>query len=111
VLVTIIDEKAATWEHHADRRSADLITSASTAAHAGLLLGVAEYTAIEFGELQRHPDQEAVYCVSGRGVIRVGDDEHEIMPGRAVYIGRDVAHSTRRTGPEPVKVIYVHAPD
>ena len=63
-----IDENAAAWEQLADRRSADLITSASTAAHAGLSLGVAEYTASEFGELQRHPDQEAVYCVSGRGL-------------------------------------------
>jgi mannose-6-phosphate isomerase-like protein (cupin superfamily) len=29
----------------------------------------------------------------------------------AFYIGRGVAHATRRTGPEPVKVVYVHAPD
>lgn len=110
-MAVIVDENAAAWEQHADRRSADLISAANTPAHAGLSLGVAEYTASEFGELQRHPDQEAVYCVSGQGVIRVGEEEFAIFPGRAVYIGRNVAHATRRTGPEPVKVVYVHAPD
>lgn len=106
-----VDENNLKWEQHSDRRSVDLISPAATPAHGGLSLGVAAYTATEFGPLQRHDDQEAVYCLSGRGVIRVGEEEHEIYPGRAFYVGRGVAHATRRTGPEPVKVVYVHAPD
>jgi len=107
----VVDENDVDWQQHPDRRSADLISAANSPAHAGLSLGVAVYTASEYGALQRHDDQEAVYCVSGRGLIRVGDEEHEIYPGLAVYVGRGVAHATRRTGPEPVQVVYVHAPD
>ncbi|MGI6206634.1 MAG: cupin domain-containing protein [Anaerolineae bacterium] len=107
----VVDENELTWQQHPDRRSTDLIRPGDTPAHAGLSLGVAEYTSTEYGELQRHGDQEAVYCVSGRGIIRVGDEEYEIFPGRAVYVGKGVPHATRRTGPEPVKVVYVHAPD
>ena len=107
----VVDENSVRWEKYPDRRSVDLISTVNTPAHGGLSLGVAEYTASEYGALQRHDDQEAVYCVSGYGVIRIGDEEHEIYPGLAVYIGRNVAHATRRTGPEPVKVVYVHAPD
>ncbi len=107
----IVDENTVTWQEHADRRSTDLIAPGVTPAHAGLSLGVAEYTALEYGDLQRHPDQEVVYCVSGKGMIRVGEEEHQIFPGRAIYVGREVAHATRRTGSDPVKVVYVHAPD
>ena len=105
------DENTTRWDCHPDRRSTDLISADNTPAHRGLSLGVAEYTAEQYGELQRHDDQEAVYCVSGQGIIRVGDDEYEILPGRAFFIGRGVAHATRRTSAEPVKVVYVHAPD
>ncbi len=107
----VVDENELTWQQHPDRRSTDLISEANTPAHAGLSIGVAEYTSTEFGALQRHGDQEVVYCVSGRGFIRVGDAEYDIFPGRAVYVGRNVAHATRRTSVEPVKVVYVHAPD
>ena len=107
----VVHENEFTWQEHSDRRSVDLIAPGETPAHGGLSLGVAEYTATEYGPPQRHDDQEAVYCVSGRGTICVGEQEHEMRPGVAVYIGRGVAHATRRTGPEPVKVVYVHAPD
>jgi mannose-6-phosphate isomerase-like protein (cupin superfamily) len=106
-----VDENEVQWQELADRRSADLIVPGATPAHGGLVLGVAVYTAESYGPLQVHDDQEAVYCVSGKGMIRIGEEEFEIQPGRAFYIGRGVAHATRRTGPEPVKVVYVHAPD
>jgi len=105
-----IGENEVQWDELPDRRSAELIVPGLTPAFAGLSLGVAVYHAEEFGELQRHDDQEALYCVSGVGVIRIGDDEYEIRPGCAFYVGRGVAHATRRTGPEFVKVVYVHAP-
>jgi len=107
----VVDENDFSWQQHSDRRSTDLISESNTPAHAGLSVGVAEYTSTDYGPLQRHEDQEAVYCVSGRGTIRVGDEEYDMVPGRAVYVGRGVAHATKRTGPEPVKVVYIHAPD
>ncbi|MHB0876099.1 MAG: cupin domain-containing protein [Anaerolineae bacterium] len=105
-----VGENDVQWEEHPDRTSADLIAPGLTPAFAGLSLGVAVYHAEEYGELQRHGDQEAVYCVSGRGTIRIGDEEFDIYPGRSFYVGRGVPHATRRTGPENVKVVYVHAP-
>lgn len=109
-MVIFIDENESRWEQHADRRSVDLIVPGVTPARAGLSLGVAVWTEPEFGPLQSHDDQEAVYCVSGKGVIRIGEEEYDIYPGLAFYIGKGVPHSTRRTGPEGVKIVYVHAP-
>lgn len=106
-----VDENEIQWRDFPDRRATDLISAINTDAHAGLSLGVAEYTATEYGALQRHDDQECVYCVSGQGFIRIGEQEYGIHPGCAFYIGRGVIHATKRNGPAPVKVIYVHAPD
>jgi len=105
-----IGENEVQWDELPDRKSADLIAPGLTPAHGGLSLGVAVYHAEDFGELQRHDDQEAVYCVAGQGVIRIGDEEYDIRPGCAFYVGRGVPHATRRTGTENVKVVYVHAP-
>ncbi|MBN2288924.1 MAG: cupin domain-containing protein [Candidatus Glassbacteria bacterium] len=92
---------------HPDRWSKDLVTAASGAT-GGFSLGVAEYTSETFGPVQVHDDQEAVYVVSGRGEMKLGDKVFPVRPGSAAYIPRGMAHATRRTGAEPVKVVYAH---
>jgi quercetin dioxygenase-like cupin family protein len=104
----ITDERAVAKEQHADRWSKDLVGTASVPTTSGFSIGVAEYIQPEFGEPQRHADQEAVYCLSGVGEIRIGDTVYPISPGVAAYVAPGVVHCTRRTGPAPVKLVYAH---
>jgi mannose-6-phosphate isomerase-like protein (cupin superfamily) len=95
-------------QEHSDRWSKDLVGTEGTPTTAGFSLGVAEYHAQEFGPLQTHDDQEALYVVSGEGQVRVGDALHCVRPGVALYVPPNTVHATRRTGERPVKVVYAH---
>ena len=92
----------------ADRWSKGLVGTDEIPTTSGFSIGVAVYTEAEFGERQRHDDQEAVYVVSGVGEILIGERTHPVGPGTAAYIGPGVVHATRRTGDEPVKLVYAH---
>ena len=90
-----------------DRWSKDLIGE-TIGATSGFNLGVAQYTSTTFGPLQVHDDQEAVYVISGEGEISLDGKVFPVRPGSAAYIPKGCAHATRRTGDEPVKVVYTH---
>lgn len=93
----------------ADRWSKDLVGGSSpVATTSGFNIGVAEYHVTEFGPLQVHDDQEAVYVVSGVGEITVSGKVYPLAPGTAVYVPPKATHATRRTGAEPVKLVYAH---
>jgi len=104
----VCHERAVRRKTHADRWSKDLVGTDAIPTTGGFSLGVAVYTATEFGERQRHDDQEAVYVVSGVGEILIGDEVMPVRPGSAGYIPPGVVHATRRTGKAPVKVVYTH---
>jgi len=95
-------------ELHADRWSKDLIGTDAVPTTSGFSIGVAEYTEPAFGEVQTHDDQEAVYVVSGAGEMLIGGETHAVRPGFAAYIPPGTEHCTRRTGEDPVRVIYAH---
>lgn len=92
----------------ADRWSKSLVGTDQIPTTNGFNLGVAEYHATDFSQVQVHDDQEALYIVSGEGEIKLDDEVLPLKPGTAVYVGPGVSHSTRRTGDAPVKVIYTH---
>ena len=104
----ICHERTVRRKTHADRWSKDLVGTDNVPTTRGFSLGVAVYTAAEFGERQRHNDQEAVYVVSGVGEILIGGRVAPVRPGSAAYIPPGVVHATRRTGKAPVKVVYAH---
>jgi len=91
-----------------DRRSADLIGTDAIPTTGGFNVGVAWYTATEFGEPQVHDDQEALYVVSGKGELRAGGEVFALRPGVAVYVPPGTPHGGRTTGDEPVVVVYTH---
>ncbi len=105
---TTFHEDDAQKQNHADRWSKDLVGTKSVPTTSGFSVGVAVYTEAAFGERQRHTDQEAVYVISGVGEILIGDETFCVRPGSAAYIPPNTVHCTRRTGPEPVKVVYAH---
>ena len=94
--------------HFADRYSIDLVGGEHIPTTSGFNMGVAWYLLAEFGEPQVHDDQEAVYVISGEGELRVGDEVVPLRPGTAVYVPPGTPHGGRRTGAEPVQVIYAH---
>ena len=86
-----------------------LIGSDQIPTTSGFNLGVAEYRATDLADAQAHDDQEALYVISGVGEIQLDNDEVIVLePGTAVLVAPGVLHATRRTGDEPVKVIYTH---
>ena len=90
-----------------DRWSKDLVNH-DLGARGGFSLGVALYTSESFGQLQVHEDQEAVYVISGVGEMRIGGSVFPVRPGSAALIPVGAPHATRRTGEEPVKMVYCH---
>jgi mannose-6-phosphate isomerase-like protein (cupin superfamily) len=105
----VMHEKDVKEQRAADRWSKDLIGGSSPVkTTSGFNLGVAEYHVEEFGPRQVHDDQEAVYVVSGVGEITVSGTIYRVSPGSAVYIPAKAPHATRRTGKDPVKVVYTH---
>ena len=91
-----------------DRYSIDLVGGADIPTTSGFNVGVAFYTADEFGEPQVHVDQEAVYVVAGAGELRIGDEVVCLRPGVAVYVPPGTPHGGRKTGEQPVQVVYAH---
>ena len=103
-----IHEDDVAQDDYSDRWSKDLVGSEDICTTSGFNMGVAEYHTEEFGPLQVHDDQEVLYVVRGEGQVRVGDSVHYVKPGTGVYVPPNTEHATRRTGDEPVKVVYAH---
>ncbi len=104
-----IHESEISRQEFPDRWSKDLIGGPEVLTTGGFSLGVAEYTAPEFGEIQRHDDQEEVYVAGGAGRITIAGREHDAVPGAAFLLPPGTEHATRRTGDEPVRVVYTHS--
>ena len=101
-------ESAVSASQHPDRWSKNLVGTDQMPTTNGFNLGVAEYHATDFSQVQVHDDQEALYVVSGVGEIQLDSEVLPLEPGTAVYVGPGVSHSTRRTTDAPVKVVYTH---
>ena len=90
-----------------DRWSKDLIGGSLVQTWSGFGLGLAEYHGTDF-ELQMHDDQEALYVISGEGEVRIGEDVFSARPGMAFFVPPQTPHATRRTGEDPVRLVYAH---
>ena len=93
---------------YSDRRSVNLIGTDAIPTTSGFNLGMSWYTSEQFGEVQVHDDQEALYVVSGEGELRLKDQIVVLKPGTAVYVPPGTPHGGRRTTKEPVVVVYTH---
>jgi quercetin dioxygenase-like cupin family protein len=59
----------------------------------------------------RHPDQEEVIWVrEGRIEQWLEKDKHELGPGEAVYIPKDVVHASFNAGDSPAKISVILSP-
>lgn len=64
-----------------------------------------------------HTEDEVYHVISGRGRIRVGEEERAIVPGSVVFVGADVPHQFRDIEEELVLLVmfgpaeYTHRVD
>lgn len=54
---------------------------------------------------------EQVYVVAGEGVLQLGDEFHQLVPGNWVIIPKGTPHKAVSTGSEPLQVISIQAPN
>jgi mannose-6-phosphate isomerase-like protein (cupin superfamily) len=76
----------------------------------GFTLGVGAYKTTKFGENQVHDDQEALYIISGKGEVRVAGKAIPVVPGMAIYLPKGCPHASRKTGKQPLKLVWAHSP-
>ncbi len=109
----VIQEEDCAVEGWADGRSGSVcwrtLISADRTPTDSLTVGVAE---LEPGETRafrphRHAQPEVYYVLSGRGVLRIGETDHDVRPGTAVFIPGSVPHGARNTGAERLRLLYV----
>jgi len=55
-------------------------------------------------------EQEAMYFISGKGKITVGDDEYDIEPDTVILAPAGVPHELRNTGNEDLKLVWIYCP-
>ena len=108
----VIDEQNAAVESSPEERCQwRTLTSADRAPSRGLTSGVAE---IEPGgglALHRHAPHEVYYILDGHGVVTLGDQEHVVGPGAAVYIPGDTPHAFRNAGTTLLRFFWVFPTD
>ena len=56
---------------------------------------------------ESHPHDHGVVIVSGRARVTLGDAEHEVGAGDAVYVGGDELHCFETLGDEPLEFLCV----
>lgn len=79
----------------------------------GLTAGIAELAPGASREVvtHRHPQVELYYVLSGEGVVLVGDVEHRVRAGSALFIPGNTEHASVNTGEETLRIFYVFATD
>ncbi len=55
-------------------------------------------------------NEEVFYCVSGKGIIKVDDEEHEWTPGTVVFSPPGTVHQIINTGDVPLKYVCCVSP-
>jgi quercetin dioxygenase-like cupin family protein len=59
---------------------------------------------------ESHPHDHGVVLLSGRARVTLGDADHEVGPGDAVYVAGGELHCFEALGDEPLQFICVSPP-
>ncbi len=73
-------------------------------------VGVSGYDATDFPDTKTHKDEEAIYIISGEGVIKIGEQEIEFKEGDCLYIPANTPHCIKKKpGTGELKAVYCHS--
>jgi mannose-6-phosphate isomerase-like protein (cupin superfamily) len=74
-------------------------------------LGISIVQPNNSSNLHSHDDMEEIfYIVSGRGRIRIDDEEEDIEPGSCIYIPTGASHQLINNGNEILEVVAASSP-
>lgn len=59
---------------------------------------------------ESHPHDHGVVVLAGRARVRLGEAEHEVGPGDAVYVAGGERHCFQALGDEPLQFLCVSPP-
>lgn len=45
-----------------------------------------------------HPYEHENFVISGNGLLRIGEDVHEVVPGSVMFVPADIHHNFENTG-------------
>ena len=54
--------------------------------------------------------EEIYYIVSGSGLMKVGDEERQVVPGDAIYVPRGSRHTLINNGTEHIRLLVTCGP-
>ncbi len=60
--------------------------------HESLSLGLYVLPAGGTDPQSPHTEDEAYYVISGRGQVRVGEEDRPVQPGTTIFVGKGVPH-------------------
>lgn len=56
------------------------------------------------------PGMEAMYCISGQGIVTVDGEQHPFLPGSMIVAPTGIDHKIQNTGTETLRVFCVFSP-
>ena len=62
-----------------------------------------------FPEPKTHKDEEAIYIISGEGVVTIGSDDVKLTKGTAIYIPPNTPHYIKKIWGKPLKAVYCYS--
>jgi mannose-6-phosphate isomerase-like protein (cupin superfamily) len=87
------------------------LLSESAAGAKGFALGLNITKAGGMSPMHTHESQqEAMYFISGKGKIMIGNKEYDIAPDTVVLAPAGVPHELRNTGNEDIKFVWIYCP-
>ena len=114
----VVDEATLDWEGWNDPTLAAksavpwkiLIVGERTPSR-GLVLGFAQVAPGAQLLPHHHEPEETYYIVSGQGEMEIENEATAVGPGCAIYIPANARHALRRTGSEPLVLVFTFARD
>jgi quercetin dioxygenase-like cupin family protein len=55
-------------------------------------------------------EEETFFLLQGHMVFTVGGETYDALPGSAIYVPRNVAHSYQNVGEGPAKMLFMYSP-
>jgi len=89
---------------------ADFVIRASAETTGGALGIIEEIDPLDTPPHVHTNEDEIFYVLEGEHVFRVGDQEHAVGPGEAVFAPRGVPHSQRRVVPRTGRTLTMVSP-
>jgi len=74
-----------------------------------MTMGVVRIQQGESLELHRHAQPETYFTLSGRGTVTIEDVEHQVDPGRMLFIPGNARHQINNPYEEDLLILYAFA--